>query len=111
MSPRQEEASVTSQYPALIENETETDSRAAIATGALVLGAAAWLALGYLLFTDHGRRLRARVEPTVEAWAAELARLNDTAARARSAYLEGRDALAAMTRAAQSSAQNSRGMA
>lgn len=102
---------MTSQYPALIENETETDTQAAIATGALVLGAAAWLALGYLLFTDHGRRLRARVEPTVEAWAAELARLNDTAGRARSAYLEGRDALASMTRAAQSSAQSRGGMA
>jgi hypothetical protein len=96
---------VSYDYPEVIDNDVQTETHSAVATGALVLGAAAWLALGYLLFTDHGRRLRARMEPTVDAWAAELARLNDTAARARAAYLEGRDALAAMTRAAQTTTQ------
>lgn len=67
-------------------------------TSTMVLGAVAGLAFGYLYFTDHGRHLRARLEPALETWAEELRKLRDTADKARIAYAEGRDSLAAMTR-------------
>jgi hypothetical protein len=64
----------------------------------MVLGAVAGLAFGYLYFTEHGRQLRARFEPMLDTWAEELRKLRDTADKARVAYAEGRDSLAAMTR-------------
>jgi len=64
----------------------------------MVLGAVTGLALGYLFFTDHGRQFRERLEPTLDTWLRELNRLRDTADKARLAYTEGRDSLAAMTR-------------
>ncbi len=64
----------------------------------MALGAAVGLALGYLFFTEHGRQLRARVEPELERWLGEFSRLRDTAETARRAYVEGRDSLAAMSR-------------
>ena len=65
----------------------------------LALGAVTGLALGYLFFTEHGRQFRERVEPMLDTWLRELSRLRDTADKARLAYTEGRDSLAAMTRA------------
>jgi len=67
-------------------------------TSTLVLGAVTGLALGYLFFTDHGRQFRERLEPTLDTWLRELNRLRETADKARLAYAEGRDSLAAMTR-------------
>ncbi len=67
-------------------------------TATMALGAAVGLALGYLFFTDHGRQLRARVEPELERWFGELNRLRETAEVARRAYTEGRDSFAAMNR-------------
>ncbi len=64
----------------------------------LALGAVTGLALGYLFFTEHGRRFRERVEPMLDTWLRELSRLRDTADKARLAYTEGRDSLTAMTR-------------
>jgi hypothetical protein len=64
----------------------------------LALGAVTGLALGYLFFTEHGRRFRERVEPVLDTWLRELSRLRDTADKARLAYTEGRDSLTAMTR-------------
>ncbi|MBK5298871.1 MAG: YtxH domain-containing protein [Vicinamibacteria bacterium] len=64
----------------------------------LVLGAVTGLALGYLFFTDHGRQFRERLGPTLDTWLRELSRLRDTADKARLAYAEGRDSLAAMAR-------------
>jgi hypothetical protein len=64
----------------------------------LALGAVAGLAVGYLFFTDHGRRFRERIEPALETWLGELSRLRETAEKARMAYVEGRDSLAAMSR-------------
>ena len=52
----------------------------------LALGAVTGLALGYLFFTDHGRQLRARVEPRIETWLAELSRVRDTADKVMLAY-------------------------
>jgi hypothetical protein len=72
---------------------------AGLSAGAtLVLGAVTGVAIGYLFFTDHGRQFRERIEPTLETWLAELSRLRDTAEKARMAYVEGRDSLAAMSR-------------
>ncbi len=68
----------------------------------LALGAVTGLALGYLFFTEHGRQFRERVEPMLDTWLRELSRLRDTADKARLAYTEGRDSLAAMTRTGQS---------
>ncbi len=56
------------------------------------------LAVGYLFFTEHGRRFRGRVEPMVDTWLRELSRLRETADKARLAYTEGRDSLTGMTR-------------
>ena len=67
-------------------------------TATMALGAAVGLALGYLFFTDHGRQLRARVEPELERWLGELSRLRETAEVARRAYTEGRDSFAPMNR-------------
>jgi hypothetical protein len=64
----------------------------------LALGAVTGLAVGYLFFTDHGRRLLERVEPVVDTWLRELSRLRDTADKARLVYTEGRDSLTGMTR-------------
>lgn len=64
----------------------------------LLLGAAAGLTIGYLFFTDHGRQFRARLEPLLDTWTSELVRLQATADKARVAYTEGRNSLAAMTR-------------
>ena len=66
----------------------------------LALGAVTGLAVGYLFFTEHGRRFRERVEPMLDTWLHELSRLRDTAVKARLVYTEGRDSLAAMTRVA-----------
>ena len=66
----------------------------------MAIGAVAGLALGYLYFTDDGRRLRARIEPMLDAWLGELSRVRATADKARLAYTESRDSLAVMTRAA-----------
>jgi hypothetical protein len=63
----------------------------------LALGAVTGLALGYLFFTDHGRQFRERMEPMVDTWLRELSRLRETADKARLAYTEGRDSLAAIT--------------
>ncbi len=68
----------------------------------LALGAVTGLALGYLFFTDHGRQFRERVEPMLDTWLRELSRLRETADKARLAYTEGRDSLAAMARASRS---------
>ena len=67
-------------------------------TTTLALGAVTGLALGYLFFTEHGRRFRERVEPMLDTWLRELSSLRDTADKARLAYNEGRDSLTAMTR-------------
>ena len=67
-------------------------------TSTMLLGAVTGLALGYLFFTDHGRQFRERLEPTLDTWLRELNRLRETADKARLAYTEGRDSLAAMTR-------------
>lgn len=67
----------------------------------LALGAVTGLALGYLFFTEHGRQFRERVEPMLDTWLRELSRLRDTADKARLAYTEGRDSLAAITRTGQ----------
>ena len=67
-------------------------------TATMMLGAVTGLALGYLFFTDHGRQFRERLEPTLDTWLRELNRLRETADKARLAYTEGRDSLAAMTR-------------
>ncbi len=64
----------------------------------LALGAVTGLAVGYLFFTEHGRRLLDRVEPTVDTWLRELSRLRETADKARLVYTEGRDSLTGMTR-------------
>ena len=64
----------------------------------LALGALAGLAVTYLFFTEQGRQFRERLEPTLESWLNELSRLRDTAEKARAAYTEGRDSLAAMSR-------------
>jgi len=67
-------------------------------TTTLALGAVTGLALGYLFFTEHGRRFRERVEPMLDTWLRELSSLRDTADKARLAYTEGRDSLTAMAR-------------
>ena len=67
-------------------------------TATLALAAIAGLAVGYLFFTDHGRQFRERLEPTLDTWLRELSRLRESADKARLAYTEGRDSLAAMTR-------------
>ena len=67
-------------------------------TSTMLLGAVTGLALGYLFFTEHGRQFRQRLEPTLDTWLRELNRLRETADKARLAYTEGRDSLAAMTR-------------
>jgi len=67
-------------------------------TATLALAAVAGLAVGYLFFTDHGRQFRERLEPTLDTWLRELSRLRESADKARLAYTEGRDSLAAMTR-------------
>jgi hypothetical protein len=64
----------------------------------LAIGAVAGLAVGYLFFTEHGRQFRERVEPMLDTWMRELSRLRETADKARMAYTEGRDSLAAMSR-------------
>jgi hypothetical protein len=56
----------------------------------LVLGAVTGLAFGYLFFTDHGRAFRARVEPRIETWLAELSRVRDTADKVMLAYTGSR---------------------
>ena len=81
------------------QNDSSQFTPAGLSAGAtLMLGAVTGVAIGYLFFTDHGRQFRERIEPTLETWLAELSRLRDTAEKARMAYVEGRDSLAAMSR-------------
>lgn len=81
------------------QNDSSQFTPAGLGAGAtLLLGAVTGVAIGYLFFTDHGRQFRERIEPTLETWLAELSRLRDTAEKARMAYVEGRDSLAAMSR-------------
>ncbi|MGE5834222.1 MAG: YtxH domain-containing protein [Acidobacteriota bacterium] len=56
------------------------DDRAAILTGALV-GGLIGAALGYLFFTESGRRARHEFEPRMDALIAELRRARGAAAR------------------------------
>ncbi len=80
--------------------DSQSTGAAGLSPGStMVLGAVTGLALGYLFFTDRGRQFRERLEPTLDTWLRELSRLRDTADKARLAYAEGRDSLAAMTRA------------
>lgn len=65
-------------------------------TGTMVLGAAAGLVFGYLYLTDSGRQLRARLDPLLDTWIAEMRSLRATADKAREAFSEGRDSFAAM---------------
>lgn len=67
-------------------------------TATLALAALAGAAVGYLFFTEHGRRLRERVEPLVRAWAEEMSQLQQAAEKVRSAYHASRDSLAATSR-------------
>jgi hypothetical protein len=84
-------------YESPISRQTEAiDGLSPTAT--LALAAVAGLAVGYLFFTDHGRQFRERLEPTLDTWLRELSRLRESADKARLAYTEGRDSLAAMTR-------------
>ncbi|MGE0041389.1 MAG: hypothetical protein AB7H88_21235 [Vicinamibacterales bacterium] len=53
-----------------------------------MLGAAAGVALGYLLFTTHGRQLREDVEPNLEALMREAARLREAIDQVRAGVRE-----------------------
>ena len=53
-----------------------------------ILGAAAGVALGYLLFTKNGRQLREDVEPNVEALVREAGRLRDAIEQVRAGVRE-----------------------
>jgi hypothetical protein len=88
---------VTTTYPAH-DDSNQLPSLHLSPGATLALGAIAGLAVTYLFFTEHGRQFRERLEPTIETWLNELSRLRDTAEKARVAYTEGRDSLAAMSR-------------
>lgn len=53
-----------------------------------MLGAATGVALGYLLFTSHGRQLREDVGPNVEALVQEASRLRDAIDQVRAGIRE-----------------------
>jgi hypothetical protein len=53
---------------------------------AMIAGALVGAVIGYLFFTEDGRRVRLRAELLVEAALSDLVRLRDTAHRAATAY-------------------------
>ncbi len=56
---------------------------------AAVIGAVAGGIAGYLIFTDHGRNLRRRLEPALEDFAHELGELRGTVTRAMGVASQG----------------------
>ena len=62
----------------------------------MALGAAAGLVLAYLYLTDDGRRLRARIDPFLDGAIEEMRRVRGTADKARRAWREGQESLAAL---------------
>lgn len=68
--------------------EVQVDDRGRIGL-AIGLGAVIGGAAGYLLFTDHGRNLRYRLEPRLQDLFKEVDELSRTFDRARAAAVEG----------------------
>jgi gas vesicle protein len=64
------------------------NERSAIVLSALAGAALGGLA-GFLFLTDRGRQLRQDLEPRFDEFARELANLQSTVARARSAAVDG----------------------
>lgn len=54
-----------------------------------IAGAAIGSAIGYLLFTDRGRKLRAELSPTIDGLIKDAVELGSTVQKARSAAAEG----------------------
>jgi len=69
------------------------DDRSRVLVATLV-GTAAGGLLGYLYLTEHGRRLRAQIDPWLDDVLDELQRMRGTVDKAREAAAEGRRSLA-----------------
>jgi gas vesicle protein len=57
--------------------------------GATLIGSAIGGAIGYLYFTDDGRRLRNELEPKLDQLAAEFRKLRRTLSKAQEVAIEG----------------------
>ena len=64
------------------------DERTSVILSALV-GALAGAVAGYLFFTEGGRRMRAQLEPRLDAAAREVGRLRETVTKAQAVASEG----------------------
>lgn len=62
-----------------------------------LLGAVAGGVFGWLYLTEHGRRVREQIDPKLDDFIAELARVRGTVDKARSAANEGWRSLNEMT--------------
>jgi hypothetical protein len=62
-----------------------------------LLGAVAGGVFGWLYLTEHGRRVREQLDPKLDDFIAELARVRGTVDKARSAANEGWRSLNEMT--------------
>ena len=71
---------------------TGMDERSRVLLSTL-LGAALGGVVGYLYLTDRGRRVRARIEPTLDATVAELQRARVVGDKVRTVAREGRRTL------------------
>jgi gas vesicle protein len=59
------------------QREEPVNERTAVMAGAIA-GAAAGIAVSYLLFTERGRQVRERIEPTIDNFREEFARFRST---------------------------------
>jgi len=58
-----------------------------------LMGAALGGVVGYLYLTDHGRRVRDQIEPTLDAISVELRKARETGAKLRQVVEEGEQTL------------------
>jgi hypothetical protein len=72
-------------------------------TSAMLLGAAVGMAVGYLFFTEHGRRVAVRVEKLLDVGLSELTKLRDTAHHLVAAYGDSLDSLSETSNASRAS--------
>ena len=63
-----------------------------------LIGATVGGVVGYLYLTDHGRRVRDQLEPTLDAISGELRQARETGAKLRQVVQEGEQTLHSLAR-------------
>jgi hypothetical protein len=72
----------------ITRNEDESASQDVGPATVMAVGAAVGLAVGYLYFTEGGRRLRHQLDPWLDQCLEEIARMRGAALKARRAWQE-----------------------